>query len=311
MLCHAVWRSVVLILLGVFLRSVGRKQTNWTFEDTLSQIGLGYVFLFLLAYARRDKKPGWHFLTVGLILLVYWLSFAAYPNLFGYPFVNLSGSRMTGLGNWPHQPTGFAAHWAKHANPAEQFDGWFLNLFPREKPFVFNAGGYATMSFVPTLATMILGLIAGSWLRTEASWALVRRLAATGTACLAIGLLADWSGICPSVKRIWTPSWVLVSGGWCFLFLAGFSAVCDVKGWNGWSFPLRVIGANSIVAYCADHLINGFILASFKTHFGQDVFKFEGTRYEAFEPILSGAAVLAVLWMILWWMYRQRIFVRI
>jgi predicted acyltransferase len=124
-------------------------------------------------------------------------------------------------------------------------------------------------------------------------------------------MIADWTGVCPSVKRIWTPSWVLISGGWCFLFLAGFSAVCDVKGWNGWTYPLQVNGANSIVAYYAGHLIDGFILASFETHFGQDVFKFKGTQYEAYEPIASGAAVLAVLWLILWWMYRQRIFVRI
>lgn len=48
MLLHALWRSLVLVLLGVFLRSVGKPQTYWTFEDTLSQIGLGYPFLFLL-----------------------------------------------------------------------------------------------------------------------------------------------------------------------------------------------------------------------------------------------------------------------
>ena len=45
---HALWRSVLLVLLGVFLRSIGEPMTNWTFEDTLSQIGLGYPFLFLL-----------------------------------------------------------------------------------------------------------------------------------------------------------------------------------------------------------------------------------------------------------------------
>src|SRR2546426_939011 len=49
MLRHALIRSVALVLLGVFLRSLGRPQTYWTFEDVLSQIGLGYTFLFLLA----------------------------------------------------------------------------------------------------------------------------------------------------------------------------------------------------------------------------------------------------------------------
>ena len=53
MLFHALWRAVVLVLLGVFLRSVGRQQTNWTFEDTLSQIGFGYVPLFLLGLTKQ------------------------------------------------------------------------------------------------------------------------------------------------------------------------------------------------------------------------------------------------------------------
>ena len=50
MLLHAMWRSVALIFLGIFLRSLNSQQTYWTFEDTLSQIGLGYTFLFLLAF---------------------------------------------------------------------------------------------------------------------------------------------------------------------------------------------------------------------------------------------------------------------
>src|SRR5215212_10763033 len=53
MLAHAAWRSVLLIFLGIFLRSLERPRTYWTFEDTLTQIGLGYTFLFLLAFARR------------------------------------------------------------------------------------------------------------------------------------------------------------------------------------------------------------------------------------------------------------------
>ena len=50
MTLHAFWRALVLILLGVFLRSIGNSQTNWTFEDTLTQIGLGYGALFLLGF---------------------------------------------------------------------------------------------------------------------------------------------------------------------------------------------------------------------------------------------------------------------
>ena len=101
---------------------------------------------------------------------------------------------------------------------------------------------------------------------------------------------------------------MLFSGGWCFLLLAAFFATTDWIGFAGWTYPLRVIGANSIVAYCAAHLIENFILTSFRIHLGTNVFKQFGTAYE---PFVSGVAVLAVLWLILWWMYRQRIFVRI
>src|SRR5271167_2442803 len=50
MTAHAVWRSLILVCLGVFLRSRHASQTNFTFEDTLSQIGLGYTFVFMLAF---------------------------------------------------------------------------------------------------------------------------------------------------------------------------------------------------------------------------------------------------------------------
>ena len=67
--------------------------------------------------------------------------------------------------DWQHHYTGFAAHWNKNTNLGLAFDQWFMNLFPRQKAFVANGGGYLTLSFIPTLGTMILGLIAGRWLR--------------------------------------------------------------------------------------------------------------------------------------------------
>jgi heparan-alpha-glucosaminide N-acetyltransferase len=296
---HALWRSAVLVALGVFLRSVGKPRTNFTFEDTLSQIGLGYFFLFLLGHTRR----GVQWAAVAVILVGYWAAFAAYP----LPGPNFDWQAVGVPPDWPHL-SGFAAHWDKNANLAWAFDREFLNLFPREKPFTHNPGGYATLSFIPTLATMVLGLIAGGWLREPgAPWGKVRRFALAGVLLLAAGWGLDAAGVCPSVKRIWTPSWVLFSGGWCFLFLAAFSAVLDTGGPQGWAFPLRVVGANSIAAYCMAHLIDGFILESFKTHLGQDVF----SRFGPYEPLASGAAVLGVLWLILLWMYRRRVFLKI
>jgi heparan-alpha-glucosaminide N-acetyltransferase len=298
---HALWRSLILVFLGVFLRSRGSSQTNFTFEDTLSQIGLGYTFLFVLAlFSRRVQWA-----ALALILIGYWGAFALYP----LPGQSFDFSAVGVPSDWPQHPTGFAAHWDKNSNLAWAFDTWFLNLFSRKEPFTRNGGGYATLSFIPTLATMILGLLAGGVLRH--TWL---RRAKVLWLCIAgcVGLAAGWGlgelGICPVVKRIWTPSWVLFSGGWCFLFLAGFYIVLDVVGVRFWAFPLRVVGMNSIAAYCMAGLWEGFIARNLTIHLGKEPFALFGQPYE---PLLHGAAVLLVLWLILFWMYRRKLFLRI
>jgi predicted acyltransferase len=298
---HAVWRAMVLVALGIWLRSIGRPQTYFTFEDTLTQIGLGYVFLFLLAL--RSRRDQW--LALAVILTAYWIAFARYPvppSDFPYAAVGVPP-------DWPHHLRGFAAHWNKNSNLAWAFDVWFLNLFPRERPFLFNGGGYATLSFVPTLGTMILGLLAGGVLRSDRSPAVrVRWLLAAGAIGLVSGGLLGALGICPVVKRIWTPSFALWSGGWCFLILAGAYGLIDVLGYRRWAFPLAVIGMNSIAAYCLYEVGARFIGESLKTHLGDGAFAVLG---DAYLPFLRGAAVVVVLWLILFWMYRRRIFLRI
>ena len=302
MFAHTLWRALVLILLGVFLRSMHSTQTYFTFEDTLDQIGLGYPFLFLLGF----RPPRWQWAALGVILAGYWLAWALYP-------VPGPGFDYQSLGVPPdwfqqHNYTGFAAHWNKNANFGNAFDQWFLNLFPREKPFIFNGGGYLTLSFIPTLGTMILGLIAGRWLREAAPRIPMKRLLIASVAGIAVGLFFHFTHICPVVKRIWTPSWTLFSGGACFLLLAGFSWVIDVKAYKKWAFPLVVIGMNSIVAYVLPSFIEELTIDSFRIHFGPQFFQFLGA---GLEPLFRGTAVLLVFWLILSWMYRKKIFVKI
>ena len=300
---HALWRALVLVLLGVFLRSVGYPQTRWTFEDTLSQIGLGYFFLFLLGL--RPVRDQW--IALGLIVVGYWAAFALYP-LPGASF-DLASVGVSPDWREQHWLNGLAAHWNKNTNLAWAFDQWWLNLFPRAKPFVCNGGGYATLSFIPTLGTMILGLVAGGVLRSDrAPWQKVRWLAVAGIIGLVLGTAIGWFGICPVVKRIWTPSWVIFSGGWCLLLLAGFFAIMDVLGRRAWGFPLIVIGMNSIAAYCMRWLMAKFFAETLKTHLGQDFFKLFGAPYEA---LFHGAATLLVMWLLLFWMYRRKLFLRI
>jgi heparan-alpha-glucosaminide N-acetyltransferase len=297
---HAIWRALVLIALGIFLRSMHQPQTYFTFEDTLTQIGLGYVFLFLLGFVEEK----WLWVSLGVILFGYWLAWALFPLPgpgFDWPSVGVPP-------DWTHHYSGFMAHWNKNANLGTAFDQWFLNLFPRTKPFVANEGGYLTLSFIPTLGTMILGLLAGRWMRADAPDIPFRRLLIAGVAGVAAGLLLHVTGVCPVVKRIWTPSWTLFSGGICFLMLAAFAWIIEAKGYRKGAFPLVVIGVNSIAAYLIAHLLPDFLVASFRIHLGPGAFGIAGS---ALQPLLEGAAVLLVCWLILFWMYRRKLFLRI
>jgi predicted acyltransferase len=300
---HAVGRALTLVLLGVFLRSTSRSLTHWTFEDTLSQIGLGYGFLFALGF--RPVRDQW--IALGAILAGYWAAFALYPLPgagFDYARVGVTQDWLTASG-----VSGFAAHWQKNSNLAWAFDTWFLNLFPREKPFLFNAGGYATLSFIPTLGTMILGLLAGNVLRSSrTAGEKLRWFAVAGVAGLAAGAALGWLGLCPVAKRIWTPSWTLFSGGWCFLLLGAFYGVVDVLKRGRWAFWLVVVGANSIAAYLIAHLFESFIHKNLVTHLGAGVFRLFGAAYE---PVVHGAATLFVMWLLLLWMYRQKLYLKI
>jgi heparan-alpha-glucosaminide N-acetyltransferase len=168
--------------------------------------------------------------------------------------------------------------------------------------------GYLTLSFIPTLGTMILGLAAGRWLRSAAPRIPMTRFLIAGGIGIAAGLLLHFMGICPIVKRIWTPSWTLFSGGACFLMLAGFCWAIEVKGYRKWAFPLVVIGTNSIAAYLIAHLCEQFISSSFSIHLGPHAFAFLGT---GLEPLLQGAAVLFMMWLMLYWMYNRKIFLKI
>lgn len=290
---RALWRSLILIALGIFLRSLHSPQTNFTFEDTLTQIGLGYPFLFLLGF----RSPRFQWSAFAFILTGYWLAWALYP---------ASGQAFDP--QWHHNFSGFAAHWNKDRNLGNAFDQWFLNLFPRTQPFVANEGGYLTLSFIPTLGTMILGLIAGRWLRESAPAIPLKRFIITGTSGVVLAMLLHSTGICPIVKRIWTPGWTLFSGGICFLFLAAFSWLIDVKGYRRWAFPLIVVGLNSIAAYLIAHLFEDLVSSSFLIHLGPGLFAVLGKQLQ---PLLFGAAILVTYWCLLFWMYRRKLFLRI
>ena len=301
LLGHAIWRAFLLIALGIFLRSISHHQTYFTFEDTLTQIGLGYVFLFLLAFTRVRTQV----IVTLLILICFWGAFALYPA----PGPNFDYARVGVPPNWEHNYTGFLSHWNKNSNLSWAFDVWFLNLFPREQPFVFNEGGWSTLSFIPTLATMILGLLTGEWLKsTRSKEEKLRGLVMAGVGLVLLGLVCQWAGICPIVKRVWTSSYTLYSGGLVILILAGLYALIDWKGWRSWAFPLIVVGMNSIAIYVMSWTMQGFFREALERHMGGMI---SAVSAPTLLPVAYGFGVMAIFWIILFWMYRRKLFLKI
>jgi heparan-alpha-glucosaminide N-acetyltransferase len=298
---HAVRRALILIFLGIFLRSLTSPQTYFTFEDTLTQIGLGYVFLFLLGFTRARTQV----VVLILILICFWAAFALYPA----PGPQFEYARVGVPQNWTHNYTGFLSHWNKNSNLSWAFDVWFLNLFPREHPFVFNEGGWSTLSFIPTLGTMIMGLLAGEWLKAAGSKEQkLRGLMIAGMGLVLLGLACQWTGICPIVKRVWTSSYTLYSGGLVVLILAGFYALIEWKGWRRWAFPLVVVGMNSIAVYVMSWTTSDFFGNALDRHVGGAIAAIAGPTLQ---PVLHGFAIMLIFWLILVWMYRRKIFLRI
>src|SRR6266498_233634 len=113
MTAHAFWRALLLVLLGVFLRSTGSSQTYWTFEDTLTQIGLGYGILFVLGF--RPARDQW--IAFALLLAGYWAAFALYP----LPGPDFDYAKVGVPNSWPHLMNGLEAHWNKNSNLAWGF----------------------------------------------------------------------------------------------------------------------------------------------------------------------------------------------
>ncbi|MDC0314246.1 DUF5009 domain-containing protein [Verrucomicrobiales bacterium] len=267
-LSHAWIRAILLILLGVFLQSRGKSETFWIFTNVLSQIGLGYGFLFfLVGKAVRTQ------VIVGLVILV------------GYFLLML--------------PRGFENGYSM----PQLFDLWFLNLFPRAK--VFEGHSYATLNFVPAFVTMLMGLMCGQLLKNDNFSAMekLRRLASAGAVCLVAGLL--FATVCPIVKKLWTPSWTLFSGAYVIWLLAIMYWVIDLKGWKRWTFFFVVVGLNPLAMYFMGMQMKAWTLGIFKTHLPDILFA--GT----WGPFVSGLMIALFFWLILWWMYRNRVFIRI
>ena len=301
---HTLLRCAVLVGLGVFLRSVGYSSTRWEFVNVLAQIGLGYWVVVLLARQSVGVIVG----AAAAILLAYGLLFYVSPAAEGYDFA-AAGAPDESVFEGDLRP------WSMNGNLAHRFDVWLLNKFPRpdDVPYVSNPGGYQTLNFVPSIATMLIGLLCGRVLRGETKHGpRLLKLVLIASVCLGAGVLLDET-VCPIVKRIWTPSWTLFSAGWTVGLLAAFYVLCDVLPLKVAFVPLIAIGMNSLLMYLLGQLAADWTGEQIETHVAGLIALAtpEGWSWERFVAAVIPFAVVAAFWLLAAVLYRQRIFVRI
>jgi len=327
MLLHAFTRSLILIFLGIFLISNGQRTTTWSPMNVLTQIGLAYTFLFML-WGRSFRTQA---IAAAVILIGVWLLYVLYPHAginleTGQRLVADASLRNVGISKeWAQKHlTGVSPAWHKSANVGHAIDLWLLNKLPDTRlpevaakkraegaigPYEYNSGGYQTINFISSLVTMLFGLMCGELLRSErSSGQKFFILVGAGVAGILVGLLLDVTGVCPLVKHIWTLSWTLYSTGWCCLILASLYGVIDVLGFRSWTFPLIVVGVNSIAIYSMSMMLKPWASRTLQTHFGPDVFLWAGPL---FVPTVQAVMVGMMFWLVCLWMYRQKIFIRI
>jgi predicted acyltransferase len=172
------------------------------------------------------------------------------------------------------------------------------------------------LSDIPALASTLLGMIAGWYLKSSrVAWDKLKGLVLSGVLLLAAGLL--WDRYFPINKKLWTSSYVLYAGGWSVLILAACYFALEIKQWKGrWTYPWLVFGTNAITAYVLSELLSSAVadshvnhLQSFQQFVYSDFFYFLGSP--AFGSLLYSIVFAAVCWVPAWMLYRRRILIKI
>ena len=169
---------------------------------------------------------------------------------------------------------------------------------------LFDPEGFAGL--LPAVVTALLGVFAGEIVKAGGGGATAGkalRLLLAGVALLAAGEAV--SRVVPINKALWSPSFTLVAGGISFVVFAAFYWIVDVHGWTRWAFPLKVVGVNSITIYLAQRIvpfgsIRDFFLKGFASLFPADA-----------SQIILAAGYVAVCWLFLYFLFRQKTFLRV
>jgi len=273
---HVVKRTIILFVLGMVAQGNLLEydiSKLHLYSNTLQAIAAGYL---ISAVIMLNLRPVWQIATTAALLLLFWALMVLVP-----------------------VPNFGAGVLRPDENLAIHVDRVILRGFidGTDPPYTWILSG---MTFA---CTVMLGVMAGHLLRSgKSAGAKVLLLAAAGVACLALGVI--WNIWFLIIKHIWTSSFVLYSGGFCYLLLALFYLVIDVWGLKKWSYGFLVIGTNAIAVYMATHLVN---FRNIGGVFVDGLEKYTGDWF----AFIRAVAGFAVVWLLLWWMYRKKSFIKI
>ncbi|MEN9279626.1 MAG: heparan-alpha-glucosaminide N-acetyltransferase domain-containing protein [Gloeomargarita sp. DG_1_4_bins_134] len=280
-------RSVVLIALGLLLN--GFPAYDWErlrLLGVLQRIALCYLGAMLIV---RYTRP---WVRRGLMVVI----------LLGYALL-LTQVPVPGVGIDPLTPTGNWGAW---------FDRLLLgrqHLYPLA-PFFSQGDPESLLGTLPALVTVLLGVEAGLWLQKGG---------APGTLALGglllLGLGYAWGLVLPWNKPLWTSSYVLWTGGWAVLALAGLHDWIDRRGRQGWCWPWVVFGRNAILLFVGAGLL-GRSLRFYRvgeTPLGTWIYE------QGFVPWLGtwggslgfALAMVGIWWIALYGFYRRGVWVRV
>lgn len=276
LLQKVVKRGIILVLLGIVYNNglEWKPLSELRFPSVLGRIGLaGMLAQILYLYTNTRQQYYWF----GGILLGYW----AFVMLLPVP--DCGAGLMT-----------------IDCNPVSYLD---KTLLPgRLHKIIHDPEGL--LSTIPAVATALLGIFTGNLLQSgESDTQKVQKMLIAGVVFLGLGWLLDF--VFPINKNLWTSSFVLWVGGWSLLLLALFYWVIDVKRWNRWAWVLAVIGTNSILIYMASNFIDFNYTAN--ALFGGLLRLFP----ESIQKVGLEIAYVVVEWLMLWFLYKKKVFLRV
>jgi predicted acyltransferase len=293
LLGHVFWRGVVLFALGLFLNGFPNhyQWSSWRVYGVLQRIAVCYVISAILALWL--KRRGWIVVTIAC-LLGYWVLMRYVP--------------VPGFG----VPT----HDIPLLDPDRNLAAWLDRKLLAGHLYEGTRDPEGVISTIPAIATSLLGLLTGDWLRSARSaQKKVAGMILFGVTGVVAGEIFNlWF---PINKKLWTSSYVLFTAGLALICLALCYWIRDIEQWRGrWTKFFLVFGVNPIAAYVFAEMIS-HTLDSFRNAAGADWQ--ESIYLRLFEPLASPAttsllyAIVFVLicWGVMWALYRKGIFLKI